>query len=98
MSLTVLSDEVIRNLLENLTREEVESFADTLRCALHEYSTGTQAIDDSFFHQPERISVHSDYTGATTLFMPTISPIGHGVKGQSEKSQINKKAPEKNYT
>lgn len=81
MSLAVLSDEVIRNLLENLTREEAEGFQDALSNALHEYSTGTQAIDASLYHQPERSSAYSDRTGATSLFMPSFSPIGHGVKG-----------------
>ncbi|KAI1189703.1 UbiD family decarboxylase [Nemania serpens] len=80
MSLAVLSDEVIRNLLENLTREEAEGFQDALSNALHEYSTGTQAIDASLYHQPERSSAYSDRTGATSLFMPSFSPIGHGVK------------------
>ncbi|KAI1200203.1 UbiD family decarboxylase [Nemania serpens] len=80
MSLAVLSDEVIRNLLENLTREEAEGFQDALSNALHEYSTGTQSIDAGLYHQPERSSAYSDRTGATTLFMPSFSPIGHGVK------------------
>ncbi|KAJ2972693.1 hypothetical protein NUW58_g9132 [Xylaria curta] len=80
MSLAVLSDEVIRNLLENLTRHEVDIFQDALTSALHEYSTATQAIDVSLYHQPERTSTYSDLTGATTLFMPSNSPVGHGVK------------------
>jgi len=81
MSLSVLSAEVIRDLLEDLTREEAENFADTLRCGLHHYSTGTQAIDKSVFHQPSRTVVHSEFTGATTLFMPAISSLGHSIKG-----------------
>ncbi|KAI8626466.1 UbiD family decarboxylase [Xylariaceae sp. FL1651] len=80
MSLTVLSDEVIRNLLEGLTREEAEDFAHSLKCALHEYSTGTQSIDTSFLHQPQRTSIYSETTGTTTLFMPSNSPVGHGIK------------------
>lgn len=90
MSLTVLSDEVIRDLLENLTHEEAELFSDTLKRALSEYSTGTQAIDDGFFHQPERTFVNLAATGTTTLFMPAISPIGHGVKGELEERNISK--------
>ncbi|KAI1205014.1 ornithine cyclodeaminase [Annulohypoxylon truncatum] len=80
MSLTVLSDEQIRCLLENLSREEAEGFIYTLRNALHEYSTGTQSIADGVVHQPERTSVHSNTTGATTLFMPSYSALGHAVK------------------
>ena len=85
MSLTVLSDEQIRYLLENLSHEEAEGFVETLRNALHEYSTGTQSIKDGVVHQPERTSVHSNTTGATTLFMPSYSTLGHAVKGTSIK-------------
>ncbi|KAI1777331.1 ornithine cyclodeaminase [Hypoxylon cercidicola] len=80
MSLTVLSDEQIRALLENLSYDEVDGLVDTLRNALHEYSTGTQSIEDGVVHQPERTSVHSNMTGATTLFMPSFSALGHAVK------------------
>ncbi|XXG95672.1 hypothetical protein Hte_001941 [Hypoxylon texense] len=81
MSLTVLSDEQIRLLLENLSYDELDGLVDTLRNALHEYSTGTQSIQDGIVHQPERTSVHSNTTGATTLFMPSISATqGHAVK------------------
>ncbi|KAI1373549.1 ornithine cyclodeaminase [Hypoxylon crocopeplum] len=80
MSLTVLSDEQIRGLLESLSHEEAQGFIGTLRNALHEYSTGTQSIHDGVVHQPERTSVHSSTTGATTLFMPSFSALGHAVK------------------
>ncbi|KAI1473044.1 NAD(P)-binding protein [Daldinia caldariorum] len=80
MSLTILSDDQISDLLETLTQEEARGFIDTLRNALREYSTGTQSIKDGTVHQPERISVHSNTTGATTLFMPSISSLGHAVK------------------
>lgn len=82
MSLVVLSDEVIRNLLEDLTREETEAFADALKASLHQYSTSTQALDTSFYNQPERTSIHSAENGTTTLFMPSCSPVGHAVKGE----------------
>src|SRR5262245_10886200 len=81
MSLSVLTDEQICFLLENLTLEELESFREELKSALHEYSNGTQSIDVDCIHQPERTSIHSHATGATTLFMPSASPAGHGVKG-----------------
>ncbi|TGJ81503.1 hypothetical protein E0Z10_g7267 [Xylaria hypoxylon] len=80
MSLTLLSDEDIRKLLENLTSEESYSFQDALKSALHEYSTGTQAITTGSYNQPARTSIYSERTGATTLFMPSNSPAGHGVK------------------
>ncbi|KAI0104386.1 NAD(P)-binding protein [Daldinia grandis] len=80
MSLTVLSDDQICGLLESLNHDEAQELVDSLRNALHEYSTGTQSIKDGIVHQPERISVHSNTTGATTLFMPSISTLGHAVK------------------
>ncbi|KAI5866343.1 ornithine cyclodeaminase [Durotheca rogersii] len=80
MSLTVLSDEQIRGLLESLSRDEAEGFVAALRDALHEYSTGTQSLEDGVVHQPERTVVHSRTTGATTLFMPSFSTYGHAVK------------------
>ncbi|KAI1814904.1 putative proline utilization protein PrnX-like protein [Poronia punctata] len=80
MSLAVLSAEVVRDLLENLTRDEVEVFADTLKQALHQYSTGTQAIDKSVFNQPARTAVRSEFAGTSTLFTPAISSLGHSIK------------------
>lgn len=83
MSLAVLSDEQIRLLLESLTHEEAEGLALSLKSALHEYSTGTQSIEAGLIHQPDRSSIHSNATNATTLFMPSCSTKGHGVKGTS---------------
>ncbi|KAI1826973.1 UbiD family decarboxylase [Xylaria intraflava] len=80
MSLIVLSDEIIGDLLENLAREEVEDIAEALKTALHEYSTGTQAGDADISHQPEQTSIYSDRSRATTIFMPLTSPAGDGVK------------------
>ncbi|KAI0836317.1 ornithine cyclodeaminase [Hypoxylon sp. FL0890] len=80
MSLTVLSDEQIRGMLETLSADEAEGFIQTLRNALHEYSTGTQSIKDGVIHQPARTSVHSNTAGTTTLFMPSFSNLGHAIK------------------
>ncbi|GAP87080.1 putative family decarboxylase [Rosellinia necatrix] len=81
MSFTVLSDDNIRDLLENLTREEAGSLQQTLGNALHEYSTAVQqAAAASLYQQPERTSTYSDRTGATTLFIPSNSPVGHAMK------------------
>ncbi|KAK4133617.1 NAD(P)-binding protein [Trichocladium antarcticum] len=75
MTLTVLTDEQIRGLLENLTASELEGFRHNLASALQQYSAGDAAI-----HQPDRISVTSAATGATTLFMPSASSAGNGIK------------------
>lgn len=82
MSLSVLTDEQIRLLLESLTADELESFIVNLKGALHDYSNGSQVPGgESDIHQPHRQAVHSSRTGATTLFMPSSSPAGAGVKG-----------------
>ena len=82
MSLTVLADGQINSLLENLTVGELESFRAVLEEALYDYSNSTQYMDNnSMLHQPVRTSVHSNITGTTTLFMPSCSAAGHGVKG-----------------
>ncbi len=82
MSLTVLTDDQVKILLESLTLDELESFRNSLKSALHEYSTGTQSVGDGDIHQPLRTSITSERTGAMTLFMPSCSPAGVGVKGE----------------
>ncbi|GAB1315969.1 Proline utilization protein PrnX-like [Madurella fahalii] len=85
MTLTVLNDDEIRSLLEGLTAAELEGFRGALASALNEHSSdraqgssGTAGIPS--IQQPERTSVHSTATGATTLFMPSSSSIGNGIK------------------
>ncbi|KAH6617855.1 hypothetical protein B0J18DRAFT_492820 [Chaetomium sp. MPI-SDFR-AT-0129] len=82
MTLTVLTDDQIRSVLENLTLGELNGFRDALVSALREYSasSGKNPDEPTSVHQPERISVHSAATGATTLFMPSCNSAGHGVK------------------
>ncbi|KAK4164540.1 hypothetical protein QBC43DRAFT_344407 [Cladorrhinum sp. PSN259] len=74
----VLTDDQIKSILENLTVDELQVALDVLRSALHEYSAGSQSSDS--IHQPHRTSVNSPATGATTLFMPSSSSIGTGIK------------------
>lgn len=84
MTLTVLTDDQIRALLENLTDAELDGFLGALTSALHEYSTRTQegSATGTSIQQPERTAVRSAATGATTLFMPSCSSAGHCVKGK----------------
>jgi hypothetical protein len=82
MPLTVLSDTNVKDLLDNLTIADVEVLQKSLRKALHEYSTGTQEDDACASHQPERTSIQS-HNGTTTLFMPSTSSSGIGMKGIS---------------
>ena len=81
MSLAVLSDENVQEILESLTSEELEGFKSTLSSALHEYSTNAQSVADGSYVQPGRVSTHSPATGCTTLYMPACSPQGMGCKG-----------------
>lgn len=79
--LHVLSDDQVRELLENLTVDELESFRNELRGTLHEYSAGTNTTQTSLLHQPQRVTVDSNAKGTRTLFMPSTGPGGHSVKG-----------------
>lgn len=89
MTLTVLTDDQISGLVSNLTKEELQRFMGVLRGALHEYSTATTVPSKENaavtaapeIHQPERTSINSKATGATTLFMPSSSSVGTGMKG-----------------
>ncbi|KAK4249563.1 hypothetical protein C7999DRAFT_12639 [Corynascus novoguineensis] len=82
MTLTILTDDEIRSLLENLTPGDLGGFSEALASALHEYSAARQdgRWSDTSIHQPERIAVHSAATGATTLFMPSCNSAGNAVK------------------
>ncbi|KAK4654582.1 hypothetical protein QC762_409100 [Podospora pseudocomata] len=88
MTLTVLTDDQISGLVSNLTKEELQRFMGVLRGALHEYSTATTVPSKENaavtaapeIHQPERTSINSKATGATTLFMPSSSSVGTGMK------------------
>ncbi len=88
MSLAVLTDENVQELLESLTFEELEGFKDSLSSALHEYSTNAQAVADGSYPQPARVSTHSPATGCTTLYMPACSPQGMGCKGLSMRPRL----------
>ncbi|KAL2266110.1 hypothetical protein VTJ83DRAFT_5462 [Remersonia thermophila] len=76
MTLTVLNDDQIRSLVDNLTKDELSQFGASLAAALHEYSAGPT----SSVQQPERTSIHNAAIGATTLFMPSSSSMGNSVK------------------
>ncbi|RDW94419.1 NAD(P)-binding protein-15 [Coleophoma crateriformis] len=79
MPLTVLSDANIKSLLQDLTQEDLFAFQQSLRSALYEYSTGTQDEGCCSLHQPKRTALTSG-NGTTTLFMPSTSSGGIGMK------------------
>ncbi|PMD59195.1 NAD(P)-binding protein [Hyaloscypha bicolor E] len=79
MSLTVLSDANVKQILNNLTKDEVETLQAGLRHSLHEYSTGTNNSGAAAINQPKRTVLESS-TGTTSLFMPSTSTTGIGMK------------------
>lgn len=86
MALTVLTNDQVRSVLDNLTLDQLHGFQSALSRALHEYSTDPKAVEDGTYHQPPRIHHSSQQTGATTLFMPSIGPSGMGVKGRPARN------------
>ncbi len=80
MPLTVLSDSEVKKILNNLTKEEVETLQVGLRQSLHEYSTGTNHSEAAAVNQPKRTVLESN-NGTTSLFMPSTSSTGIGMKG-----------------
>lgn len=82
MTLTLLSDEQVRAVLENLTREELDGFRQTLASALHEFSTNPKGAPEEPYQQPHRITTLHPSSKATTLYMPSCGPEGMGCKGE----------------
>ncbi|KAK0129850.1 hypothetical protein ONS96_000399 [Cadophora gregata f. sp. sojae] len=80
MPLTVLSDENVKEVLNNLTKENVETLQIAMRNAIHEYATGTTNSGACADNQPKRTVIESASTGTTTLFMPSISSSALAVK------------------
>jgi hypothetical protein len=80
MPLIVLTDADVRTLLSKLMRDDVEYLQNSLSRALHEYSTGTSLEGCAAGNQPERTVIES-HRGNTTLFMPSTSSTGIGMKG-----------------
>jgi ornithine cyclodeaminase/alanine dehydrogenase-like protein (mu-crystallin family) len=82
MPLTVLTDEDVRSLLLQLTKQDILDLQQSLADALHYYSTATE--EDAWngcssSYQPLRTALKRG-DGQTTLFMPASSNDGIGVK------------------
>ena len=78
--LTILSDDNVKDLLYNLTKEEVQAIQKSLRTSLHEYSTAAQDQPECAANQPERLSMQHP-NGTVTLIMPSKASSGLAVKG-----------------
>jgi hypothetical protein len=80
-SLTILNDAQVKHILHGLSKEEVETLQKSLRHALYEYSTNSNNDkEECSFQQPERQQLDRK-NGTTTLFMPSTSSSGIGMKG-----------------
>ena len=62
------------------TKEEVERLQAAMSDALYEYATGTTNSGAAEQNQPKRTVLESA-NGTTTLFMPSTSSTGIGIKG-----------------
>lgn len=82
MTLTVLTDSEVKGLLEGFKRPEIEELQMAMRNALHEYSTSNSVSGAAAGSQPNRTVIEST-NGTTTLFMPSTSSFGLGMKGKS---------------
>ena len=81
MPLTVLTDNDVKDLLDTLNREDIQALQQSLRVSLHEYSTSIQDYGCAAKRQPQRTSIQSP-NGVTSLFMPSTSSLGLGMKGE----------------
>jgi hypothetical protein len=79
-SLTVLTEANVKDILNELTKKDVEELQGSLQNALHIYSTATTNSTGCAENQPNRTVMESK-NGATTLFMPSTSSSGIGMKG-----------------
>lgn len=93
MTLTVLSDDQVKDILESLNPDELESFRATLASALHEFSTSVEADGEGLYQQPHRITTLHPTSQATTLYMPSCGPSGMGCKVVSLTSSDVTKDP-----
>ncbi|KAG5980097.1 hypothetical protein E4U55_004392 [Claviceps digitariae] len=80
MTLTVLTDAQVKDILEDLTADELDEFRLVLSSALHEFSNSTEAVGGDVYQQPHRISTVHSATKATSLYMPSCGPEGMGCK------------------
>lgn len=96
MPLTVLSDGDVQQVLDSLIKQDVLDMHKKLADALHSYSTATDTADSGCCqsNQPHRLQIKLK-NGATTLFMPSVSDNGLGIKvvtlseGSDKRGKVN---------
>ncbi|KAI9049056.1 hypothetical protein LZ554_006904 [Drepanopeziza brunnea f. sp. 'monogermtubi'] len=80
MPLTILSDDNVKEILHNLTRDDVAALQIAMRNAMDEYATGTTNSGACADNQPKRTVIESAGNSTTTLFMPSISSSSIAIK------------------
>lgn len=80
--LTILTDDNVKDILQDLTKDDVQAMQASLRKALHEYSTAHQDQPACAANQPERLTM-DHHNGTSTLFMPSKASPGIAMKGKS---------------
>lgn len=88
MTLTVLTDRQVKEVLENLTLDDLDEFRCVLSSALHEFSNTTELANGDVYEQPHRIATQHSETKATTLYMPSCGPEGMGCKGNVQCPRV----------
>lgn len=86
--LTVLTDGEVKTILRSLTKAEIGELQLALRKSLCDYSTAKQSQDENSIAQPARTVIQNvkENGKSTTLFMPSTSPEGLGMKGKGRIS------------
>ncbi|KAK7418566.1 hypothetical protein QQX98_003911 [Neonectria punicea] len=78
MTLTILSDEQVNTVFENLNLDDLDEFRSVLASALHEFSTNVKAPME--FQQPRGVTtIHPD-TQVKTSYMSSCGPCGMACK------------------
>lgn len=83
MSFTVLKDDEVNAMLDDLRIDDLDEIRYVLAAALHEFSGNTQTPQDLFQQPPRMTTVHPD-TQATSLYMPSCGPPGMACKSQNK--------------
>ncbi|KAK5958242.1 hypothetical protein OHC33_000084 [Knufia fluminis] len=91
MSLSVLTDSDVKEILQNLTYDDVIDLQKTLGDALHGYSTGDTNASCCASFQPERTVLKKK--DVTSLFIPSSAGDAIGVKVVTMQTPVSTKPP-----
>lgn len=77
---TVLSDDQVKGLLQNLTVDQLDDFRSTLSSALHDFSTNPSS--ELAYQQPRQTTTFNPISKVTSLYTPCSGPEGSSCKGK----------------